>query len=90
MQISKSALIDLLRTSGQAHHVSTVDRDLPDRVDTDEYAQLLNRLGVTFAPLADLPTDPVEASSDAVDRSRETGGLGGFGGPGASVTRLNT
>lgn len=90
MQISKSALVNLLRTNGQAHDASTVDRDLPDRVDMEKYAQLLNRFGVTFAQLAEPPLDPDEASRREADSSLETGGFGGFGGPGASVTRLNT
>ena len=79
MHIDKHVLIDALRARGHTRHISTVEHDLPDRIDTDEYADLLRRLGISSSELGTL-----------AGRGWETGGFGGFGGPGARITSLGT
>ena len=51
MNIDKSMILDLLRGDGQDAQVEQADRELPEQVDTDEYAGLLEKLGVNPADL---------------------------------------
>jgi hypothetical protein len=46
MQIDKSAILDLLRERGQDDQASQADQELPDQVDTDQHAGLLQRFGL--------------------------------------------
>jgi len=78
MHIDKDVLIDALRARGSTRHLSTVEHDLPDRIDTEEYADLLRRVGIPSSEIGTL-----------AERGRETGGFGGFGGPGARIRSLD-
>ena len=46
MQIDKQAVLDLLREQGHADKVRQADEELPDQVDTERDASVLQRLGV--------------------------------------------
>jgi hypothetical protein len=48
MQIDKGMLLDLLRQQGQGDRVAEADRELPDRVDTEDEGQLgiLRKFGI--------------------------------------------
>lgn len=48
MQIDKNMLTDLLRQQGQGDKADAADRELPQKVDTDDQGQLgiLNKLGI--------------------------------------------
>ena len=46
MQIDKSTILGLLRERGQQDQADQADQELPDQVDTDRDAGLLQRFGV--------------------------------------------
>jgi predicted PhzF superfamily epimerase YddE/YHI9 len=46
VQIDKSAILDMLREKGQQDQASQAEQQLPDQVDTDKDADLLQRLGI--------------------------------------------
>ena len=46
MQIDKSAILDMLREQGQQDKASQAEQQLPNQVDTDKNADLLQRLGI--------------------------------------------
>jgi hypothetical protein len=46
MQIPKEQILELLRSRGQDDKVSQADSELPDQVDTDQHAGILERLGL--------------------------------------------
>jgi hypothetical protein len=46
MQIDKGTILDLLRERGQQDQASQAEQDLPDQVDTDRDAGLLQRFGL--------------------------------------------
>jgi hypothetical protein len=46
MQLDKNMILDLLRERGQQDQVSRAEQQLPDRVDTDQHAGLLQQLGL--------------------------------------------
>jgi predicted PhzF superfamily epimerase YddE/YHI9 len=46
VQIDKSAILDMLREKGQQDQASQAAQQLPDQVDTDKNADLLQRLGI--------------------------------------------
>jgi hypothetical protein len=46
VQIDKSAILDLLRERGQQDQANQADQELPEQVDTDRDAGLLQRFGV--------------------------------------------
>jgi len=50
MQLDKGMILDFLREQGQQQQAQEAERQLPDQVDTDQHASLLENLGV------DLPT----------------------------------
>jgi hypothetical protein len=60
MQLGKNTILDLLRQRGDHQSADQADQELPDRVDTDQHADLLERFGL----------DPTELAS------RFTGGSG--------------
>jgi hypothetical protein len=47
MQIDKGQILELLRSQGDHGKVQEADSQLPERVDTDEHAGLLERLGLS-------------------------------------------
>jgi hypothetical protein len=46
MQLDKSMILDLLRQRGDQQTVDQADQELPDQVDTDQHAGLLERFGL--------------------------------------------
>ena len=46
MQIDKSTIMDLLRERGQQDQATQAEQELPDQVDTDRDAGLLQRFGI--------------------------------------------
>ena len=52
MQLDKSMILDLLRQRGDQQTVDQADQELPDQVDTDQHAGLLERFGLNPKDLA--------------------------------------
>jgi hypothetical protein len=46
MQIPKDQILALLRDRGQDDQASQAQNELPDQVDTDQHADLLQRFGI--------------------------------------------
>jgi hypothetical protein len=46
MQLDKNMILDLLRERGDQQTVDKADQELPDQVDTDQDAGLLERFGL--------------------------------------------
>jgi hypothetical protein len=46
LQIDKNTVLDLLRERGQQDQASQAEQELPDQVDTDRDAGLLQRFGL--------------------------------------------
>lgn len=46
MQIPKEQILELLRSRGQEDKASQADSELPDQVDTEQDAGILERLGL--------------------------------------------
>ena len=46
MQFNKSTILDLLRQQGRNDQADQADQELPDQVDTDQHAGLLQRFGL--------------------------------------------
>jgi hypothetical protein len=46
MQVDKNMILDLLRERGQQDQASQAEQELPDQVDTDQHADLLQRFGL--------------------------------------------
>ena len=51
MNIDKDTILNLLRSNGQGTHADQAQQELPDQVDTDEHAGLLDKFGVNPADL---------------------------------------
>jgi len=51
MQIPKQQILDLLREQGKGDTVGQADQELPDQVDTDEHAGLLEKFGLDPAEI---------------------------------------
>jgi hypothetical protein len=51
MQLDKSMILDLLRQRGDQQTADQADQELPDQVDTDQHAGLLERFGLNPAEL---------------------------------------
>ena len=49
MQIPKEQILDLLRNQGKDDQVGEADAQLPDQVDTEEHAGLLEKFGLSPA-----------------------------------------
>ena len=52
MQIDKETILNLLREQGKSQQAEQAERELPDQVDTDEHASLLERFGIDPKELA--------------------------------------
>lgn len=52
MNIDKGQIIDLLRSQGNNDKADQAQSELPDAVDTDQHAGLLDKLGINVADLA--------------------------------------
>jgi lipopolysaccharide biosynthesis regulator YciM len=46
MQIPKEQILELLRSRGEQDKAGRADQELPDNVDTEQNADLLQRLGI--------------------------------------------
>jgi hypothetical protein len=46
MEFDKSQIIDMLRSQGDGGKAEQADKELPDRVDTDQHAGLLAKFGL--------------------------------------------
>ncbi len=46
MQLDKNMVLDLLRERGQQDQADQADQQLPDQVDTDQHAGLLQQFGL--------------------------------------------
>ena len=46
MQIPKEQILEFLRSRGEQDKASEADEQLPDQVDTDQHADILQRLGI--------------------------------------------
>ncbi len=64
MNIDKDTILNMLRSNGQDADADQAQQDLPDQVDTDEHAGLLDKFGINPADLI----------------AKFTGGQGGIGG----------
>ncbi len=51
MQIPKDQILDLLRQQGKDDQVGEADQQLPDQVDTEQHAGLLEKFGLNPADL---------------------------------------
>jgi hypothetical protein len=69
MEIPKDKIIDLLRQKGADDKVAQAQQELPDQVDTDQHAGLLQKFGLD-------PADLLKMFAGG----GEGGGLGGLGG----------
>jgi hypothetical protein len=50
-EIPKEQILDLLRQQGKDDQVGEADQQLPDQVDTDQHAGLLEKFGLSPADL---------------------------------------
>jgi predicted PhzF superfamily epimerase YddE/YHI9 len=46
LQLDKNMILDLLRERGQQDQATQADQELPDQVDTDQHANLLQKFGL--------------------------------------------
>lgn len=51
MQIDKQQILSVLQGLGKHDQVAQAQTELPDRVDTDQHAGLLDNLGINIADL---------------------------------------
>lgn len=51
MQIDKAQILEYLRNAGDQGKADQAERELPDQVDTDQHAGLLEKLGINPADL---------------------------------------
>lgn len=72
MQIDKSMILDLLRQQGQGDQADQAQQELPDQVDTDQDAGLLQKFGLS----------PQELIAKVTGGGGLAGGLGGLLGGG--------
>ena len=72
MNIDKDTILNMLRSDGQDADADQAQQELPDQVDTDEHAGLLDKFGINPADLI----------------AKFTGGQGGQGGIGGALGKL--
>ena len=72
MNIDKDTILNMLRGNGQDAEADRAQQELPDQVDTDEHAGLLEKFGLNPADLM----------------AQFTGGQGGDGGIGGALGKL--
>ena len=70
MQIDKSQILQLLQSQGQGAQATQAEQELPDTVDTDQHAGLLEKLGL----------NPMELVAKLAGGGGAGGALGGLGG----------
>jgi hypothetical protein len=54
MQIPKEQILQFLRSRGDTAQADQADNELPDQVDTDQHAGLLEKLGINPGELGNL------------------------------------
>jgi hypothetical protein len=74
MNIDKDTILQLLRSQGQDQHADQAAQELPDQVDTDQHAGILQRFGINPA--------------DLISRFTGGGGGSGSGGLGGIIGKL--
>ena len=52
MQIPKEQILELLRSRGQEDKAAQADGELPDQVDTEQHAGILEKLGIDPGDIA--------------------------------------
>ena len=52
MQIPKEQILELLRSRGEDQKASQADSELPEQVDTEQHAGILEKLGIDPGDLA--------------------------------------
>ena len=52
MQIPKEQILELLRSRGEDDKAGQADSELPDQVDTEQHAGILQKLGIDPSDLA--------------------------------------
>jgi hypothetical protein len=52
MQIPKEQILELLRSRGEDEKAGQADSELPDQVDTEQHAGILEKLGIDPGDLA--------------------------------------
>jgi len=73
VQFDKSQILDLLQSQGKGDQAGQADAELPDKVDTDQHAGLLEKFGLN-------PMDLVKMLSGGGSGGGAGGALGGLGG----------
>ena len=53
MQLDKQEVVDLLRKEGKNEHVQKALQELPDKIDHDKHAALLEKFGLDPGKLAE-------------------------------------
>ena len=51
MNVDKDTILNMLRSNGQDADADRAQQDLPDQVDTDQHAGMLQRFGINPADL---------------------------------------
>jgi hypothetical protein len=46
MELDKNQILDFLREQGKSDQVSQAEQELPDHIDTNQHADLLQRFGI--------------------------------------------
>jgi hypothetical protein len=67
VQIDKSQILELLKSQGDHDKAGKADAELPDKVDTDKHADLLQKVGI----------DPSDLMGKLPGGLGKLGGLGG-------------
>jgi len=70
VQLDKSQILGLLQSQGRNDEAAAAEGQLPDQVDTEQHAGLLNSLGL----------DPMELIAKLAGGGGAGGALGGLGG----------
>ena len=73
MQLDKNVILDLLRSRGDHDHADRASRELPDQVDTEKHAGLLERFGVNPGELLGKVTGGSGGASDVINKLRPGG-----------------
>ena len=90
MHVDKRQLLSALRANGDAHQIGTAERELPNRIDTEEYADVLRAFGLSSSELGELASAGHPCRSGAVSSRARVGlsgpvRLGGHGWMGSGV-----
>jgi len=73
VQFDKSQILQLLQSQGQGAQATQAEQELPDTVDTDQHAGLLEKLGLS-------PMELITKLAGGSGAGGAGGALGGLGG----------